>query len=292
MAETVLIGAKADTANVSDKTMQLISVINNLGNAMTTIMSINMRLMASNISVRNSLWAVTDAKRAYLRLSLQQVELDQRQAALNVLIAERQMLITQRTGRRLDVMQAQLSLEMAQRDIALTNHDIETQRIQTKRDQITAEEGVNMALKSQKLLYATLVVQIGSAIAQTTVMIMLHWAEIAAITVKQAVISLGASLAISALAIGGAMTLVKASTPELPSAQTGAGEVKMVSKTGPILAHEGEYIHRGGTNHNYGNVSVMISVAGSMDRDTADYATHRLKAAMSRGGGYRQRAMT
>jgi hypothetical protein len=71
---------------------------------------------------------------------MQQVELDIMQSQLNVEMAERQLAITQRTGRRLDVEQALLNVQKSQRDMNLQIFDAETQRIETERSLITSSE--------------------------------------------------------------------------------------------------------------------------------------------------------
>jgi hypothetical protein len=212
----IILSTEAKTEGAATNLNALTNVIDHVTSSVMGLLTMNLRMQQSNINVRNSVWGLVDAERAYVRLALQRVELDQRQAELNVKMAQRELIITQRTGRRLDVMQARLNVEKAQRDAALTNFDIETQRWSLQKQQITAEEQHNIALQQHKLLMASLIIQTVSMITQTAILIGLIWEKILAMTVEQAIATAGLSLIIAGAAAAGAYALYAKMKPPAP----------------------------------------------------------------------------
>jgi hypothetical protein len=212
----IILSTEAKTEQSATQLNALTNVIDHVSGAALKLMQVNLQLMQSNISVRNSVWALIDSKRALQRFDLQNIDLMRRQAALSIELAERQALITLRTGRQLDAKQALLGVENAYTAAALTNFDIETQRWNLQKQQIQAQEQENMALLQQRLLTATLAVQIGAMISQMVIMITLLWQRFAAETALLSLKTAGVGLGIAAVSVGSALALTKGLAPPAP----------------------------------------------------------------------------
>jgi len=200
-----------------------------------------------NLSLIQTYWRLADAKREGRRESARMYDLDLRQAELSLRIAKRQEMITQRTGRLLDIEQAHLATQRAARDIELTRFAIEDKRRKTRRDLILAEEQLNLMEQQRVLLMAQIITQTGLMITNILALTAAHWAEISALVTKHSVATLGIALPAIGLAMAGAYALVKSYEPDMSkvqSAQTDYGDVKQIAKGGIIEAHEGEYISR------------------------------------------------
>lgn len=291
ISKEVILSTKAKTEGAMTSLNALTNVISHVTSSMMHLASMNLQIMQSNIAVRNSIWGIVDAERAHVRIGLQRLELDAAQAALSLKLAERQLNITRRTGRYLDVQQASLSVEKARASVATTNHDIDTARIEDKRRLITADEQHTIAMKQQELMMMGLVIQTMSMITQTGILIALIWAQTAALATKHIVATLG----VGAAAVGAAYLIAKkitsSNTPDLPSAQTGVGEVKLISREGAVNMHRGEVVGRPET-FNSGNNTFMFNVQGNMTRDTADYTKGQFENSLLKLGTVRQRSAT
>jgi hypothetical protein len=264
----IILSTEAKTDQSATQLNALTNVIDHVSGAVLKLMQVNLQLTQSNINVRNSIWAVIDSKLAYQRLAIQQVELDRQQAQLNVKMAERQALITMRTGRRLDVEMALLNTQMASRDANLTLFDIEMQRWNLQKQAITAQEQENMALKQQRLLVATLAVQLGALIVQTGIMITLLWQRFAAETALLSLKTLGVGLGVAAASVAGALAITKMATPPPP---------KMGNPPSS------------GTTYNSSYES-NFNVNGSMDTSTYLFAKDRERDSLQIRGGRRTRS--
>ena len=270
MAEKEVLITTEVLAKESTQTLQaLSSSVMQVVSSVEVLLQASVRLTQADIAVRNAKWGVIDAQRSYIRLALQQVELDSRQADLSLKMAERQAMITMRTGRRLDVEQALLNVEKAKRDVALTNFDIETQRVKVGREQITAAEQLAIMLKYQEFAYRAVLIQIMASIVQTTILIGLLMVKIQALIAERAVASMGATLApdiaiaAGAFAAAGGITagIYQAVKPDAPS-------------SGPSYNNT--------TNYN----------VERMDQGTYNYIQDRETMYQQTGGGRRSRSAT
>jgi|26BtaG_2_1085354.scaffolds.fasta_scaffold03086_2 hypothetical protein len=222
-----------------------------ISNIFTRIMSTSIQLQQSNLTLTRSYWALADAKRESLRWSQQHYELDVQMSQLNVELAQRQLLITQRTGRLLDVEVARLRVSMAQRDATRANWMVEDKRRQVNRGLFMAEEQLNILEKQRSLMLVQITAQFALMGVQMAAVIALIYTQIGAEMTLLGVKSLGLALAPAIIAGAAGYAWAKSmqkegmeDMPEVPSAQTEIGEVKKITKGGLVKMHKGEVVTR------------------------------------------------
>ena len=92
-----------------------------------------------------------------------------------------------------------------------------------------------------------------------------------------------AYVALMTAAFAGIAALVTATASGLVSAQTGPGEVKIVTRSGAISAHEGEFIHRGGRNRGGGDMHLHIQTVLDLDKPSNRRTVERMMRKAMRG---------
>ena len=246
-------------------------------------LSTMIRLQQMTLALTQTTWSLADAMRTYNRLGQQNYALDTRRAELQVKLAQRSLLITQRTGRQLDVEMAKTDVDVAAREVIRAKwQEIDKER-EAKRGVTAATMQLQILNKSVNLMFIQLYAQtISMTIATLAYAAALRKAAVAQAAVAGTSIGMmgmmgpvglvGAAL----LTLGiGAYTIHQAhknrpqAAQPLAQAQTQVGDVRMVQRSGPATVHAGEMIMGGGgsgmssTTNNHNNVSVNIHITGS-----------------------------
>ena len=283
--------SNADTfARETSEGLNVVSnATNSLSNIFSHLMGVGIQLQQSNLTLTRSYWALADAKRESFRWSQQNYQLDIKMAQLSAKMAQRQLLITQRTGRMLDVEMARLRVSMAQRDVTRANWMVMDKKLQVDRNLYMAQKQLGILEQQRSLMAVQMGIQMGLLVTQMIAVTVAIWAQTAAESTRQAVFTAGASIGVSiaagAIAYAWAKNMQSKATKDFseptPSAQTGEGESKRVGRTGVALVHEGETISRGDniSNDNSRHSSIMnITInapAGSTGRDIYDIISER-----------------
>jgi len=255
---------EADSKDLEAGINATANVVQALGSTFTRLMAASIQLQQSNLSLTQSFWSLADAKRENARLSARNLQLDLQISRVAAEIAQRNLLITQRTGRLLDVQMARLQVQRAQRDVTLQQFGIDDKERGVKRNLITAEEQLSILQRQRNLMLIQLTFQTG---LMTAAIVKLITAEMVRQSVMTAGASIGVSIVAGLAAAGGAALLASSimSTgdegPPIDTLQTTPSESRQIRRTGLALVHQGETISRGGdTNDNSVSSSQTIII--------------------------------
>ncbi len=233
--------------------------IHSVTSAITGYVGVQVTLQQMTISLTNAQWALNDANREYGRLQAYNFQLDVRAAGIKEKLAERQLLVTQRTGRQLDIQMAQIDVEMAQRDISLAKFAAYDKELAITRQKTMADMQLTLVQKQLSLMYTQLWGNLANVIAQTITYTAVTWSATAAAGSLRAISTGGVALIGMAASVAAVLALTKAysssSSPKAinpssgkpPSMQTEVGEIKTVGRTGLANVHQGEIVTRPGT---------------------------------------------
>lgn len=272
MPEQILTNVEwiSDEKDVVASMNTIANVGNMVAGSFTKIMSASIQLQQSNLTLVRSYRSVRDAKRELNRESRRGYELDMDQARLNVLMAERQRILTIRTGRYLDVAQANLNVKKSIRDVDTTQMGIDDKTRKNRENMMDAELQLEIAMGQRRLMMIQLGVQMSIMFTTIIAMVVARWADITAQVAQMSLLTKGLFLGAAAGIIGGSIALVSALTPEMPEGtestepggQTEVGQVRRIQRGGLMRVHTGESLSRP-TNNTTTNSSAVINVQSS-----------------------------
>ena len=270
-------GAK-ETAN---SVTAISTTIDFLRRGVTTAMTDMVRMDQVTLSMTRANWNLAAAQREVNRWGVRNYQLDVRRAEVQLKLAERQRLITQRTGRQLDVEMANIDVQMAARDIQLQRFGVEDKRKELNQKLYSSGKELSILEQERNLI----MVQMGAnttSMAMATIGYAMASRQAAAAAAAQGVASSGAAAIPVGIAIGAgilstvgtvlaAIPVIKQGTSEpggLQYGDTEYGDIKQVSKDGVIYAHSPEYIMQPSTaaammGGGIGKANIVINVNGS-----------------------------
>ena len=260
------VGWETDSKDVQTSINTVANVSNFLASAFTRVIGVTQQLRQNNFGLIRSYRAVRDAKRELNRENQRGFELDIEQSKLNVQLAERQRLLTARTGRALDVMQANLDVKKAIRDVDTAQFAVDDKTRKNREALFDAEIQLRLAQDQRRLMMIQLKVQMGILFTTMIAMISARWANITAMVTETSVATKGAFLLAAAAIIGGSIALVNSLTPDMPTppaGQTEVGQVRRIEKGGLMEVHTGEEIGRPIQNKTTSTSSAVINIQSS-----------------------------
>lgn len=246
---------KSDDKEVVKSVNTVANVTKSLSSTFSRLMSANIALMSSTLSLVRAYRQQRDVQRELNRESARRYDLDVRQSRLNVEIAQRELMIARRSTRSLDIKRAELGLDIAIRDVSTTMFDVIDKKRRLREQEYDAEKNLEIVQLQRISTIGNIIAQQVLMLTTTIAVIVAVWKESAAHAVRNAIISTGLSLLALAAIVTTAVAIVKSASPsedELrggtpPGAQTRGGEVKKITREGLVNMHEGEFVGRGGS---------------------------------------------